>query len=151
MTDDKKLWVGIGSPHGDDRVGWEVVQALADLDPGLRVQCLDVPIDLLDLLEGVGQLTICDACRTGDPPGAIHRWSWPCGELRRVEFMGTHDFGLVPALELADRLGLLPNDTTLFGIDVFEVRPGASLSRPLRVALPSFARIIREQRAFHFI
>ena len=30
---DSTLFVGVGSPHGDDQVGWLVARALADMSP----------------------------------------------------------------------------------------------------------------------
>jgi hydrogenase maturation protease len=114
------LFVGLGSPHGDDQVGWLVAERLdAGPPPGWAVRRATVPLDLFDWLGGIGRLVLCDACTGGGRPGQLHRWRWPdatiAGLLRPL---GSHDFGLQDVLRLADTLGELPPETVLWGIEI---------------------------------
>ncbi len=79
VAEEKRLFVGIGSPHGDDQAGW----LLADLlrgqfasAGGILVRQAVVPADILDWLNGVEHLHVCDACTTGSPAATLHRWEW---------------------------------------------------------------------------
>lgn len=112
--------VGVGSPHGDDRVGWVVVDRLAALRLA-HVQAVTVasPIGLLDLLGGAGErLIVCDAFAGEGPAGRLRRWEWPDAAIESVRSFGTHDVSLATALQLAGNLGILPLSVTVWGIDV---------------------------------
>ena len=67
--------VGVGSPHGDDRVGWRLVEDLAEsAGAGVEAVAVTQPLGLLDHLDGCSVLIVVDACRAGpnsrgrDPP-----------------------------------------------------------------------------------
>ena len=58
--------VGVGSPHGDDRVGWRLVEDLAEsAGPGVEAVAVAQPLGLLDHLDGCSALIVVDACRAG--------------------------------------------------------------------------------------
>jgi hydrogenase maturation protease len=162
--DGATLFVGVGSPHGDDRAGWLVADALSEmtetcgftrpirlLDPGgtaverkpsLAVRKTGVPAELLDWLDGVARLIVCDAFCGAGPAGAIHRWLWPDPRIAQCHSAGSHDFGLPAVLELAATLGRLPAAVVVWGIEAGRVRPGAEVSPEIQRALPDLvARI----------
>jgi hydrogenase maturation protease len=58
------LIVGIGSPHGDDQIGWRIAEALmAEHRVGWIIRTARSPTDLLAWLDDkVERLVICDAC-----------------------------------------------------------------------------------------
>jgi hydrogenase maturation protease len=113
------LLVGIGSPFGGDRVGWLVAEEIERRLVGkIDVRCARAPADLLDWLVGVDRLVICDACRDTRQAGTWMRFDWPAVEIADVEFAGTHDMNLPATLKLAERLGLLPKRTTIWGMTV---------------------------------
>jgi len=113
------LLVGIGSPFGDDRLGWLVVGQIERRGlSSAHTRCARAPADLLDWLEGVDRLVVCDACLDGGPAGSCRRFDWPTTSLDDVAFCGTHDMSLVATLALAEQLGLLPKQTTIWGLSV---------------------------------
>lgn len=65
----KTLVIGIGSHHGDDAAGWEVVRQLSQLldsrfpknDHGIVTRCASVPHDIFDWLESGATTHIVDA------------------------------------------------------------------------------------------
>lgn len=130
MTGTKTLVVGVGSPHGDDQAGWMVVERLG-LDPGdqsdVAVRKAATPADLLNWIDEVKQLIICDAVGGAGPSGSISRWTWPTDRLVR-DGSGTHDFCLPDVLRLADRIGKLPEQVTIYGIEIANRQPLASIS-----------------------
>jgi hydrogenase maturation protease len=146
---DRILFAGIGSPHGDDRAGWLVSDALAaDPLPGVVVRKASVPIALLDWLDGVTFLGICDACRGEGPVGSIQRIEWnsaATSTLARLRACGTHAFGLSAVLNLAHRLDRLPPRVVVWGIEGQQFQPGDNLSPSLAERLPEIAATIRKE------
>jgi len=130
------ILVGIGSPNGDDEVGWLVAERVADRLAGVvNTRCLRTPAQLLDCLEGVTQLGICDAMVAPSPGGSWSHWIWPTPEIETAPFAGTHDLSLAEVLALAHELGRLPVRVDIWGIAVQSVTPGSILSAPVALAL----------------
>jgi hydrogenase maturation protease len=147
------LFVGVGSPHGDDQAGWIIADQLrshVDSVSDVVVRLAGVPTDLLDWLDGVDHLHLCDACQTGVPPGTLRRWEWPITENARssdkngprpigsfgaLRSSGSHDWGLGQTLQLAERLRRLPPRVTLWGIEGRHFGPQDSLSTEIGAAL----------------
>ncbi|MGI9427921.1 MAG: hypothetical protein ACR2NM_04645, partial [Bythopirellula sp.] len=103
MSIARTLIVGIGSPHGDDQAGWLVAERLAtDLDhDNIAVRKATSPVQLLDWLDSIDRLVVCDACRGLGDVGELRRWLWPSPELADGSWSGTHDFSLIAVLQLA--------------------------------------------------
>ncbi len=82
------LFVGIGSPHGNDRLGWaiadELAQRLGDHAGLMDVRKAKSPVDLLDWLDGRERVFLCDACRMHLDTGTIRCWEWPHAEISRT-------------------------------------------------------------------
>ena len=122
------LFVGLGSPRGDDRLGWIVAEELGRRGrTDVMVRQAAAPADLLDWLPGVNRLLICDACMSPGASGTILRFDWPDGRLATLDFAGTHDLNLPAVLELADRLNLLPPRTTIWSLAIDEREDQAHL------------------------
>lgn len=138
------LIVGVGSPHGDDRAGWEMLRHLQPLGfpPQCRIRAASSPLEILDWIDGIQRLILCDACRDGGPPGQIRRFVWPARRLLQTSWSGSHDFSLVATLELAQRLQRLPPAVTLYGVVAQDAAPLAPLSAAVRQALPRLAQRI---------
>jgi hydrogenase maturation protease len=138
--------LGIGSPFGDDRVGWAVVDALrAHGLPGrfpagsIQVECCDRPgARLAALLEGAGHAIVIDAMRTGAAPGTVRRLSAEALEVGSG-LLSVHGFGLAEGVALSRALGTLPARLTIFGVELAQTEPGADLSAPVREAV---ARVV---------
>lgn len=143
MMSPSRLLVGIGSPFGDDRVGWEIARRVEELASGelatgeLAVRCARAPAELLNWLEGVDRMEICDAVASG-AAGSLHCWSWPSPEIELAPFRGSHDLGLPAVLALAAALGRLPREVRIWGIGI-EPPPAATdaLSPPVAAVIPA--------------
>lgn len=109
--------LGLGGPHGDDQVGWLAADRLARLAiPGVSVRRLHSAAELVDGCGECGRLVVIDACLDDGPIGARRIWNWPDKGLAPLAFSGTHDLGLAAALALAEQLGRLPADTSIWSV-----------------------------------
>ena len=134
----KALFVGIGSSHGDDSVGWRIARQLAQSSrQDCDVRCAQTPADLLDWLEGVATVDVCDAVRGDAPAGTVHMWQWPAAEINCARFVGSHDLSLPAALSLAEQLGKLPGRVRIWGISIGEAEKFGTLSPAAELALPA--------------
>ncbi len=147
------LLVGIGSPHGDDRAGWLVADALAvhaaraaagtPDSSGVKIRKAATPAELLDWLDGARRLLVCDAVCGAGAPGTLHRWHWPDACIAQVRSAGSHDFDLAAALELAAGLGRLPPEVIVWGIEGGRMRPDDELSPDVEKAVLELVERIR--------
>jgi len=150
MTGARTLVVGIGSPHGDDAAGWVVADRLMENGEkqGVSVRKAKSPADLLDLLDWldhVGCLIVCDACRGLDRPGQSRCWIWPTTEFAPLHFSGTHDLSLPAVLALARQLKRLPGRVVICGVEGKNRGAAESMSYEVRAAIPELlAQIMRE-------
>jgi hydrogenase maturation protease len=111
--------VGVGSPHGDDALGWEVVRQLRERNPaahGIEFLQVDGGQRLLDLLDGRGTLILIDAMVDSGPSGRIERLEWPDRRLEVLAPGSTHALTPAEALQLAAALGVLPPHVVILGI-----------------------------------
>lgn len=117
--------IGIGSPFGADRLGWEVVELLKQ-HSGLRgylperatlASCDRPGIGLLEYMHGTPLAILVDAVQAGLTPGDIVRWEGD--QIKSLpSHYSTHGFGISEALALGHSLGDLPHRTVLLGMEV---------------------------------
>lgn len=132
--------IGLGSPWGDDRVGWCVADALSErLGPAqARVLKLDRPGSaLLDRIAGRHRVILVDAAVTGAAPGSLH--VVPLAELAAGSTAASsHGFGLADALNLGRNLGMLPPEMDIYIVSIDPAdthRTGCDLSPPVAAAV----------------
>lgn len=141
------LIVGIGSPHGDDQAGWQVAERLASqLDQAeADVRAVASPIQLLDWLDDVRRLIVCDACQGLGRVGEVRRWHWPAAELQEASWSGTHDFALPAVLQLAKRLQRLPLNVAIWSVEGRAKEALGALSSEVATALPQIVQGITNE------
>ena len=111
--------IGIGSPFGADRLGWQAIDLLAGASlPATELLKLDRPgSELIRYLAGVDEVVIIDAVQSGGcRPGtvlALARSDLAC----LPALNSSHGFGVAEALALAERLDALPARIRLLGIE----------------------------------
>jgi hydrogenase maturation protease len=141
------LVVGVGSPFGDDRVGWEVVQALEaplqdapDLRARVRTLACDRPgAGLVGLLGAAAHVIIVDAVRdAGLAPGTM---GWLDAVAGQAASTSTHAFGVAEALALAEALGQSPARVEILAIAGEQFAAGA-MSEAVRAAVPVAAGMV---------
>jgi hydrogenase maturation protease len=138
--------IGVGSPFGDDRAGWEVVAALetalrsvADAALRIDIRACDRPgAALVRMLAGVQHAVIIDAALSSGSPAGSVRWLGEC-EIDTRRAVSSHGFGLAEALALARALGEAPSRVSVLTISAACLE-GEALSDPVREAVPVAVR-----------
>ena len=138
------LVVGVGSPHGDDAIGFHIVQRLEELKiPGVCCVTAKEPLQILTNLEGPQRLWVVEASRGGKPAGTLTRFEWPM-DLGEVQLASTHAVGLIDALRLAENLGRLPAHSVVYGVEIGnETLPITGLSTTMSRVVPTVADAIK--------
>jgi hydrogenase maturation protease len=132
----KDCVLGIGSPHGDDAVGWHLVERLRSHTPAIDTAAIRGD-QLLEHLPGCRRLILVDACSAAGPPGTIVRFEWPDPRILIEVSRSTHGFSVGESLTMADALGWLPERVIVLGIATDGCEPGRGLSPPVQAALPA--------------
>lgn len=126
MTELKVL--GIGSPFGDDSLGWEVVtllqqQAKLKSFTPERLQFIycDRPgLHVLELLHDTKAVFLIDAIKSGGVAGSLF-----CLKNEEIEEVtatnSTHALGIGYALKMGKALNILPKEVVLYGIEIEDV------------------------------
>jgi hydrogenase maturation protease len=103
----KQVVIGIGSHHGDDQAGWQVVEGLERHGPpSVLFRKVATPIDLIEWLDHGAGVHLVDAAAGLDTP--VQRLRYACPDDReRIASLppnGTHGFSVDRALKLAESL-----------------------------------------------
>lgn len=144
--------IGVGSPFGDDRLGWVAAESLQRssavnaLEPGrIVISILDRPGAML-LAHGhdADHVIVMDAVRSGAVPGTRHRFT--ASDVTDTRIPATsHGFGIAAALELARVLGNFPDRLLLRGIEMDASCSGWALSDAVAGVMPVFVREIEKE------
>jgi hydrogenase maturation protease len=139
--------VGLGSPHGDDRVGWEVVTALAGASLPPRVElrmCATPATDLIPALCGAKRAVLVDAV-AGAPAGTVLRGGRGALAAGRAG-LSSHGVAIGTLLDLAEACGVLPAELAWVGVTVDAARcKGEATSAAVTAALPALVQAAIEE------
>lgn len=132
--------IGVGSPFGDDALGWDVIEALRRrriAKPGWVVDLVtaDRPgVNLLELLRERDAAVLIDAMSSGAEPGTVRL-------LERSELArccgrcSGHELGVAEALALGEKLQALPPKLRLIGVELASELTPDLLSRIVRLLI----------------
>jgi hydrogenase maturation protease len=136
--------VGLGSPFGDDRVGWRVVELLEGrLSQEIELVALDRPgAALINWMQEIDHLILVDAVSSGAPPGTLIKI-----DPAQLETSGgrltSHDLALAATLRLAASLGCLPARTDIYGVEI-SGHTGEALSGVAESAAAELASVVAD-------
>ncbi|MCX7117338.1 MAG: hydrogenase maturation protease [Legionellales bacterium] len=131
--------LGIGSPFGDDQLGWEVVKLLQRrptlyhyTQEQLHMACSDRPgMHLLELMRPAQTVFLIDAIKTGAALGTLHRF-----QNKEIEGIGdtlsTHALGISEAMKIGASLQILPQKIILYGVEIGDVLFQFELSESIK-------------------
>lgn len=136
--------IGIGSPFGDDQVGWRVIELLQNrLAEEVDLVALDRPgAALINWMKGVHWLILIDALSSGAAPGSLVRID--PGNLQQESRLSSHDLALSDTLNLAQSLDCLPSRIDIYGIELGDCR-AASLSDAASLSAMRLASLIQAE------
>jgi hydrogenase maturation protease len=124
------LILGLGSPHGDDQLGWVAIDLLwPRLPSGTSAHKIRGGVELIECLGGHEAAVVIDAASPAGRPGSIRFFTWPCPELGHRILLSSHGLGLVEAIQLAEALGRLPHHVRIYTIEAEHISPGAPLGQ----------------------
>lgn len=136
--------IGLGSPLGDDRLGWlaaeQLRQELSAEEASIEIS--DRPgVGLLSLMAGAELVIIIDALLADLPIGSL--LSFHNEEIQTAPTpLSSHAFGVAEALNLGRSLACLPRQIALFGMVVDPGNQTESLSLPVQQQLPGLIQLI---------
>jgi hydrogenase maturation protease len=145
----KLLIIGVGSPFGDDQLGWQVVNAVEEqlsahglISEGLKLICADRPgLHLLELMREAESVILIDAVKTNALAGTIH--CFQTEDLTSSQLVhSSHAVGVSEALQLGEALGMLPDSIIIYGIEIGTVGFDGTTSKPIQDAVARLADII---------
>ncbi|KTD30450.1 MULTISPECIES: hydrogenase maturation protease [Legionella] len=151
------LILGLGSPFGDDRLGWEVVRLLQQREElksyssqQVQMVCGDRPgVHLLELMSNAKTVFLIDAVKTGAKLGSLH-----CFNPEEIKVLSTlqstHDFGIAQTLALGKALNSLPQNLFLYGIEINDVKFQFEISDPINQATQALVEQILKSIFTHF-
>lgn len=114
--------IGIGSPFGDDTLGWQALERLCNelniFPHATELHTLDRPgSSLIPLLEDGKAVVLIDAMQSDQPPGTVQRLS--LNELlTQAQAPSTHSLGVAETLAMAEQLQVLPETLLIYGIEM---------------------------------
>ncbi|CAM2920907.1 hydrogenase expression/formation protein [Legionella steigerwaltii] len=144
--------LGVGSPFGDDQVGWKVVEELkhqlsidTDVSPFVVIERCDRPgVRLIELMSGFNTVFIIDAVKSGNAIGTIHRFQKEA-LLDSAPGFSTHDLGIIQALQLASALNELPDNLLFYGIEIDVITFDTTLSLHVENAITDLALQLKNE------
>ncbi len=145
--------IGLGSPHGDDQIGWELVRLLesdSTVDGSWRLRaCATAGGELLEFWKDAELAIIVDAVRSAAQPGTLRRLELrPRNDLSvmdTVQTLTSHGLDLPELIELAEALDSLPQRLVLFGVEIAACAAFEPLSAQVRAARPMLVRAVRAE------
>lgn len=125
--------IGIGNPdRGDDAAGWLVADQVTTWSIDRRMAG---SFDLIQSWEDEDEVVIIDAMKSGARPGTIMHFDAVEDALPPATFPSTHSFGPAEIVELARRIGRIPDSLTVIGIEVGHTDLGRPLTPEVAAAV----------------
>lgn len=139
--------IGVGSPFGDDQVGWLVIDAIQKqvtstpfLEEFIYLEKLDRPqLNLLANIKNANLVILIDAVVTSAAPiGTL--WHFTQQDIaNKNAFISTHGIGIMETLALGEALGNLPENILLYGIEIDPVGKFSAISPKVLQAIQPLA------------
>lgn len=117
--------IGIGSPFGNDTIGWQVIHTLRRQHTPSAVQPdqlelieTDRPgINLIQMLQGKRFVILIDALLNAQRHGEVI-----CLDKAQIiesqKYLSSHSLDVASAITLGDKLGVLPKKLSIMGIAI---------------------------------
>ena len=143
---------GIGSPFGEDQIGWRVAEVIqqrlltrSSIHPYVQIECCDRPgTRLIELMQNAPIVFLIDAVVTGSKIGTIHRLQ--NDEIHEFKgLLSTHHFGVAQALQIGDALNMLPENVILYGIEIGDIEFNTNISQSVSQAINQVAIQVKNE------
>ena len=126
--------IGIGSPHGDDQIGWSAAEYLKSssvcqvaIDDGIEILSYATPFDgFLEAAQQSKALIVLDAVVSGSPVGTVMRIEEETLPSILSPY-SSHGMGIAEIIALARAMELLPAHVVVLGVEISQAQPLAAL------------------------
>lgn len=144
--------LGIGSPFGDDQLGWEAIDLLlADKKiqsyskHHLHLEKYDRPgLNLLVEMQDAEFIFLIDAVKSNNPIGKIYRWQNM--EIEQLEhFISSHQIGIGETLRLGRILNQLPECIVFYGVEMGNNISAFDVSMVVKKSLSTLIKMMGEE------
>jgi len=141
----------------DEGVGVHIAAELQKHDLPANVEVIDggtAGLDVLLLQEDLNKLVVIDAIRFGKKPGTIYKLSFRGKKKNKLTrlFSGDseskislHQFGLIDALEAAEKLNCLPKEIVIIGVEPKQINQGLELTDQVKQKIPEIVNTVLEE------
>lgn len=142
--------VGIGSPNGDDAIGWQVVDGLNRLNlENTELHKTQNPLDLLDFLDVYKWVHIIDAAVGLSSDDRLRRLEYAKRadrvNIEHIASRGTHDATVSHALRLAQALGKSIDHVTLWIGNGIKFEPFDDLSIAASESITEITEVLGQE------
>lgn len=144
--------LGIGSPFGDDCLGWQTIKLLQQrpaldkfLPLALQMQECDRPgMRLLEFMRDTPTVILIDAVNSGRTLGTTYRLE-NLAILKFKPALSSHAIGVAEVLQIGLALQQLPEQLIFFGMEVSPDHKGQHLSAAVVQGLCHFIDSIEQE------
>ena len=144
------LIVGLGSPYGDDKIGWVACEQLK-MDIGHLptvdfVTCDRSGLEWLTKMSHAGQVLFIDAMRSGEKPGTVRKIDLNTDQWTGYPVkLSSHGINIMEAIDVAKSLGELPDNISVWGVEMEQCTYENGLSESVKTALPTLLANIKAE------
>ncbi|WP_286236705.1 hydrogenase maturation protease [Neptuniibacter halophilus] len=153
MSRQRQGILALGSHHGDDQIGWSLLEQLPpeSVPEGVELEWINSPgLELFNCLQTYSKLLLVDAAEMGEKPGAARFYPTPSILTEAPEReLSSHSLSLKQALELLQALQIQPPQLALYLIQPQMMQPMQPLSATLQARFPALL-VDFNQRLNHY-
>lgn len=144
--------LGIGSPFGNDQIGWEIIELLKQrkhiqqyIPKFLSIESHDRPgVRLLEIMKEANTIFLIDAVVSDNAIGTIYRFENE--EIKELKcLLSTHGIGVAQTLELGRALNQLPNHIIFYGIEINSTELSCRISLLIESAIHQVVECIESE------
>ena len=133
----------------DEGIGVHVIEHLSKVDLSDNVEVIDggtASLDALNLIQDTDKLIIIDAVRYGQRPGTIYRLSnKDLYSGLNSKKLSLHQFSLLEALTIVKKIGNLPREIILIGIEPDQIDWGLEVSEIVKKKISEIIKLITQE------
>jgi len=136
----KTLVLGLGNILlKDEGIGVHIAHLLQKSTLPKNIEIIDggtSSLDILLSLRNIDKLIIIDALKCEKKPGTIYRMTPDDFEVKvDLEKLSLHQMGLIETITILKRMGNLPQEIVIIGIEPEKIEPGTELSDTIKERL----------------
>ena len=145
----KTLIVGFGSPHGDDQLGWHVIDILQQQ---INTENTKISVfkskgnsmDWMSSIDDAEQIILVDAVISGSDVGTLHYFFIENTTDKISAATSSHGIDLLESVAVARNVGILNIPVHFFGIEIESNKPLSAISKIVEKKIPELVARVRE-------